>query len=707
MSKEKLRFNVGGKAIVYEGRPENRPKDLIDILVKMNMDSAAAVKAFRDNIEEAGGYSDDDIVARFAEAKRLYAEKKLKKQSAAAGGVASDQAQNVEDERPQTITLSFNGKQFSYEGLLSGKQHAVLELLIKQNATRDVAVETFRANLPHINATEDQIWAMVIEAKEAKAARKAAKKREAAEQVQHGAGAQGDGGRSSASTRIPSVDAIDELASMSVEERDSISNFIKQVLEQPEKDLTTRLRSDRNMGVMMGLHNQTAAATSTPAAAPATTSVGGGGDDEALQATTRSTKGRIAIYCQESNNTANKVMYITPTTTFEEFGSMVEKKFGRKMVLSFYEGDDVIDMDDDDVFLMFIELSQAQAQEGKRMKVICAPPESRKQVTDDKLTDAKDVVMPSGADELRVKPYSKGLMEVKEIRTYTAHTSAVYCCAFAPKGDRFCTASRDRSVRLWNTNTGSCSVMKGGHNGFVLSCDFSPRGNRIVSSSDDRTIKIWNVATCSKVCTLKGHEDKVYCVQYNSTGDYIASASCDHTVRVWNASTGSKMVTLNGHTLAVFFCSFSNTDAGKFVVSAGDDRLIKIWDWGRDEEHRSLPGHTDTVWSCKFSHDDSRIVSSSMNYEIKVWDWNRSSCLLSWKGHQVPIHQAMFSVSDKYIYTCARDWTVMVWNAETGEHCETISGHQSTVYHMDVNGNKLLTSSLDDTLKLWSITEKE
>ncbi|KAH8612937.1 hypothetical protein ERJ75_000839100 [Trypanosoma vivax] len=91
MSKEKLRFNVGGKAIVYEGRPENRPKDLIDILVKMNMDSAAAVKAFRDNIEEAGGYSDDDIVARFAEAKRLYAEKKLKKQSAAAGGVASDQ----------------------------------------------------------------------------------------------------------------------------------------------------------------------------------------------------------------------------------------------------------------------------------------------------------------------------------------------------------------------------------------------------------------------------------------------------------------------------------------------------------------------------------------------------------------------------------------------------------------------------------------
>ncbi|KEG06785.1 antigenic WD protein [Trypanosoma grayi] len=696
MSKEKLKFTIAGKTVVYEGRRENQTKDLFDILVKMKVDQSVAVQAFRGNIDGAASWTDESICQQFSDAQRAYAEKKKRKEADATAEQPASPKKQVE--KPQNITLSFQGKQFSYEGLPSGKQQAVVELLLRHDTTREVGVEAFRKNLPNSTATDDEIWAIVVAAKEAKAARKAAKKKDtAAGEVQSPktqSPQQKDESKmpKSSTGAVGGVDAIDEITGMSVAERDSLSNFIKQVLEQPQIDLTARLRDDPS-----AFASGTSAARSPGISGPG----GAYGDDDTSLGTTRTIRGKVAIYCQEGNCTTNKVLYITPATTFEEFSGMVEKKYGRKMAMSFYEGEDVIDMDDDDVFCMFLEMSQNISQEGKRMKLICAPLESRKRAMDDKITDAKD------GNDYRAKAFSNGKLEVREERTFTAHTSAVYCCSFSPKGDRFCTASRDRSVRLWNTATGSCSVMKGGHNGFVLSCDFSPRGNRIVSSSDDRTIKIWNTTTCSKVSTLKGHDDKVYCVQYNTTGDYIVSGSCDHTVRVWNADTGSKMVTLRSHTLAVFSCGFSNTDAGKYVVSGGDDRMIKVWDWMKDEEFRSLSGHTDTVWSCAFSHDDRRIVTASMNHELKVWDWKSSNCILSWKGHQVPIHQAIFSADDKYIFSCARDWTVMVWGAETGEHYETIPGHHSTVYHMDVTGNKLLTSSLDDTLKLWTITAKD
>lgn len=72
-------------------------------------------------------------------------------------------------------------------------------------------------------------------------------------------------------------------------------------------------------------------------------------------------------------------------------------------------------------------------------------------------------------------------------------------------------------------------------------------------------------------------------------------------------------------------------------------------------------------------------------------------------GHTSPIHHAIFSYDDKYIYSCARDWSVMVWRTDNGDRVQTIVGHQSTVYHMNAQGTKLLTSSLDDTLKLWQI----
>ncbi|EKF27129.1 hypothetical protein MOQ_009154, partial [Trypanosoma cruzi marinkellei] len=122
------------------------------------------------------------------------------------------------------------------------------------------------------------------------------------------------------------VDAIEEITGMSVEERDSISNFIKQVLEQPEMDLTARMRDESNT-------------LSTVGAMKRNTGSGAGAEDDALTMTLRSTRGKIAIYCQEENSTANKVLYISPNTKFEEFCAMVEKKFGRKMAMSFNEGE--------------------------------------------------------------------------------------------------------------------------------------------------------------------------------------------------------------------------------------------------------------------------------------------------------------------------------------------------------------------------------
>ncbi|SCU72350.1 WD domain, G-beta repeat, putative [Trypanosoma equiperdum] len=697
MSKEKLRFVIGGKPVVYEGRPENRPKDLMDILVKLDADNNVVVQAFRDNIEGGQNTPSADILQRYSDAKRAYMEKKQKKKQSESAAAEKPVEEKPVDEKPQTMTLTFQGKQLSYQGLPSGKQHAVIELLVKHDASLEVAVETFKKNLPNSSLSGDEIWSMLVAAKEAKAARKAAKMKDAGDAGRQESRQTAEQQQQPSRPRAAAMEAIEEYTSMTLEERDSISNFIKQVLEQPDLDLSTRLRSEPGTG------------TGVSVPKPNTTGGVAGTDDDGLQAGSRTMRGKVAVYCQEENNTANKVLHIAPGTTFEEFTGMVEKKFGRKMAMSFYEGEDIIDMDDDDVFCMFVEMSQAQAQEGKRMKLICVPPEKRPVVADDAITEVKaETVTADTAGTttgFKVKPFSNGRVEVRELKTYTGHTSAVYCCAFAPKGDRFCTASRDRSVRVWNTSSGTSSVMKGGHNGFVLSCDFSPRGNRVVSSSDDRTIKVWNVATCGKVYTLKGHEDKVYCVKYNSNGDYIVSCSCDHTVRVWNGNTGTKVGTYRGHTLAVFYCCFSNTDSGKYVVSGGDDRVIKVWEWERDEEQVSLDGHTDTVWSCQFSHDDTRIVSAAMNHEVRVWDWCNNSCVLSWRGHQVPIHQAMFSTSDKYIYTCARDWSVMIWDAQTGEHCETLVGHHSTVYHMDMCGNKLITSSLDDHLKLWSVNE--
>ncbi|CAM36961.2 conserved hypothetical protein [Leishmania braziliensis MHOM/BR/75/M2904] len=662
MAKQKITVKVKGKSVSYEGHPERRPRDLMDILIKMAVSESAVVATFRENIDNHNDFSDEQVMSMFKEAKMAREKKERSKggsSSAEAAAPASAPAASTE-EKPQKIILTYCGKQLSYQGVPSGKRSAVLQLLSKQpDVTQPIAVETFRTNLPDETASDDEIWRLVEMLKE---------RRKAKGQSKSGAGESGSGNANHA--------AVEDLVGMSDKERNDLNDFIRQVLGQPTVDAGSLFPNDsrgRNDGA-----------------------------ESPERIGTARKSGKVTVYLQEGTTNATKLISATLGMSFSEFSSIVDKKFGHHMLLSFCDGDDVLEVDDDDVLNLYFE--KVVEGDAKKERLICTNPEDAAKDGDDQLQDAR-LQSAYGAQVVatQAKVYSNGELTVTEDRTYTGHTLAVYCCCFSPRGDMFLTASRDRTVRLWNVRTGGCTLMKGGHNGFVLSCDFSPKGNRVVSSSDDRTIKLWSTSSCNKVATFKGHEDKVYCVKYNPSGDYIVSGSCDNTVRVWNAESQSKLATLKGHSLAVFSCAFSNTDNGKYVVSGSDDRTIKVWDWGSGRDLKTLVGHIGTVWSVVFSHNDKYIVSGSMDYELILWDTATGSRLRSMDGHKTSVHHAIFSEDDKYIFSCSRDWSVMVWRTCDGEHVETIMGHLSTVYHMDIKNNKLLTSSLDDKVKVWTI----
>lgn len=48
--------------------------------------------------------------------------------------------------------------------------------------------------------------------------------------------------------------------------------------------------------------------------------------------------------------------------------------------------------------------------------------------------------------------------------------------------DRYlCSASDDRTLKLWNAVNGECLRTLEGHTNYVVCCNFNPQGNRLVS----------------------------------------------------------------------------------------------------------------------------------------------------------------------------------------------------------------------------------
>ncbi|OCH85338.1 hypothetical protein OBBRIDRAFT_321306 [Obba rivulosa] len=114
------------------------------------------------------------------------------------------------------------------------------------------------------------------------------------------------------------------------------------------------------------------------------------------------------------------------------------------------------------------------------------------------------------------------------------HDSSVFCVAFSPDGKRVISGSEDRTIRIWDAETGR--TMTGpfnGHRDRVCSVACSPDGKRVVSGSSDKTIRIWDAETGRTVVgPLNGHEGSTTSVAFSPDGKRVVSGSFDKTIRI-------------------------------------------------------------------------------------------------------------------------------------------------------------------------------
>ena len=130
------------------------------------------------------------------------------------------------------------------------------------------------------------------------------------------------------------------------------------------------------------------------------------------------------------------------------------------------------------------------------------------------------------------------------LQTLEGHTGSVRSVTFSPNGQRLATASIDKTVRIWDTETGILQQTLEGYTDEVLSVTFSPNGQQLTSASDDKTVRIWDTKTGELQQTLEGHTGRVESVTFSPNGQRLAPASKDKTVRIWDAKTSALQQTL-------------------------------------------------------------------------------------------------------------------------------------------------------------------
>jgi WD40 repeat protein len=281
------------------------------------------------------------------------------------------------------------------------------------------------------------------------------------------------------------------------------------------------------------------------------------------------------------------------------------------------------------------------------------------------------------------------------------HDDGVLTIAWSPDGRRLATGSSDRTVRIWDTNSGSELIVLRGHGDWVRGVVWSPDGQRLATASSDRTVRIWDTGSGSELAVLHAHDAEIWGVVWSPDGRRLATASRDSTARIWDIKTNCELAVLRGHGDAVRGVAWSPD--GRRLATGSYDRTARIWNGHNGGELAVLHGHGRQVQGVAWSPDGRRLATASIDRTARIWDTESGSELVVLHGHDAEVREVAWSLDGRRLATASVDRTARIWDVIGGVELMALHGHNGWVRGVawSPDGHLLATASNDRTARIW------
>ncbi|CAP28641.1 Protein CBR-WDR-5.2 [Caenorhabditis briggsae] len=245
-----------------------------------------------------------------------------------------------------------------------------------------------------------------------------------------------------------------------------------------------------------------------------------------------------------------------------------------------------------------------------------------------------------------------------------------------------------------------------------VSClKFSPNGRYLGSSGADRVIKIYNTHDFALEKMLTGHKLGINEFVWSSDSKVIFSVSDDKNVKMYDVDNVQCLKTMRGHTNYVF-CIAVNP-AGTHAASGAFDETVRVWDTRLGVCIRVLPAHQDPVTGVIFNRDGTLIASCSYDGFIRIWETEHYTCCKSLvEEDNPPVSHIKFSPNGKFILSSNLDDTLRLWDFGKGRNIKDYTGHLNSKYciaaHFSITGGKWIVSGSENgRIVVWNIQTRE
>ncbi|MBD2695217.1 CHAT domain-containing protein [Anabaena catenula] len=312
------------------------------------------------------------------------------------------------------------------------------------------------------------------------------------------------------------------------------------------------------------------------------------------------------------------------------------------------------------------------------------------------------------------------LINQSQLEPLIGHSDWIRSLAFSPDSKTILSSSNDKTVRLWDVETGQLLHLLTSHRDRVKGVGISPDGQLLLSCSADGNVKawdknqltakktgdcrytihasskpitlvhslpispdsqspifatgaehgkvsLWHLETGEWIRTFQAHSSPVISLSFSPDGQILVSGSVNSTIKVWQLNENSNQplhIIAYAHLSEV--SSLAISPDGQTLVSGGADRAIKLWNLttGTEKIPHILEGHAGRVWCVAISPDGTKIASASADYTVKIWDLKTGTILQTFTGHLGEVRAVAFSPNGNFLASGGDDLEIRLWQVQ-------------------------------------------
>jgi WD40 repeat protein len=222
---------------------------------------------------------------------------------------------------------------------------------------------------------------------------------------------------------------------------------------------------------------------------------------------------------------------------------------------------------------------------------------------------------------------------------------------FSPDGRLVAMSGTNRTITVWDTETGELKAkLKGGNDG-ISGFAFSPDGKTAATRNFlDKSVRLWDTGTWEVKTTLPGrkknietrlkagftYEQEFGPVPFSPDGRTVLAEREDDLVGMADVANGQQRLTLNHDTRdsgakdvlkAMFFrggghflalqTGFSSD--GRWVFTVNGDKSAKIWDANTGQLKTNI-ANNERIYRASFDPQSSRLLTVEQQGGMKLWD---------------------------------------------------------------------------------------